>query len=98
MDKVGLIKAISKETGKKQSDAKIFLEATLNVITTTLKNNEKINLNKFGSFNLITRKETKERKQYSPIIKKMITIPSKNESLKISFKAATALENIINNG
>jgi len=98
MNKIKLIRAISKKTKKKQNDVKEILDATLLVITETLQNHEKINLNNFGTFNLIIRKETKERKQYSPIVKKIITIPSKNESLKISFKAATALEKIINNG
>lgn len=97
MNKVELVAAIAKKSGKKKVEVVEFIDDLLEVMIETFSKGEKISLSNFGNFELIKRKETKERTIYSPLARKEITIPSKNETIKLSFRVAKSLQQKLNN-
>ncbi len=85
MNKSDLVNAIVKEAGMAKADAKKALDATLEAVGEALKNNEKIAIAGFGTFEVVGRPE---RKGINPRTKEAITIPAKKA---VKFKAGSQL-------
>ncbi len=80
------VKAIAKKTGMKQSDVNSVVNATLDVITETLREGDKVVLTGFGTFEM---RERKERQGVNPQTKKPITIAA---SKTPGFTASSSLK------
>jgi DNA-binding protein HU-beta len=74
MNKVELIDAIAQEASLTKGDAKKFLDAFVEVISTSLIQGEKVTIFKFGTFSKIERKA---RTGYNPITKTSLEVPAK---------------------
>jgi len=71
--KIELVREIARHTKLSQAQATQALEATLDVIKTTLRKKEEVRLVGFGSFKVATRKA---RTGINPQTKKTIKIPA----------------------
>lgn len=91
MNKSELVSAISTKTELSKKSAEASLNAIVEVITEELKNNGKVQLVGFGTFE--TRKRA-ARKGINPQTKQEIKIPATNAPV---FKAGKALKDTVNN-
>ena len=83
MNKTELVNAIAEKSGLAKTDAKKALEATLEAITEAVKNDEKVALIGFGTFETAVRAA---RQGINPATKETINIPEKNI---VKFKASS---------
>lgn len=90
MNKSELVSAISEKTASSKKSAEASLNAIVEIITEELKNNGKVQLVGFGTFE--TRKRA-ARKGINPQTKQEIKIPA---TIAPVFKAGKALKDIIN--
>ncbi|MEF9931840.1 MAG: HU family DNA-binding protein [Bacteroidales bacterium] len=74
MNKKQLVKTLSQQTCMTLAESNSCLNAVLDIITKTLKDNDDVFLRGFGSFMI---KDRKERRTMSLNTKQMITIPGK---------------------
>lgn len=89
MNKTDLVNAIAAGAGLSKVDAKKALDATLKVIEGALKNNDKVALVGFGTFEVSKRAA---RQGINPATKQAITIEAKNV---VKFKAGAQLANAV---
>ena len=90
MNKSELVNAICEKTNTSKKATEISLNAFIEVITDALKNEEKVQLVGFGTFET---KKRAARKGINPQTKEEIKIPA---SKAPSFKAGKALKDIVN--
>lgn len=90
MNKSELVSAIAEHSGLAKSDATKALEATLKVITDTLKDGDTVSLVGFGSFVV---RERAERSGRNPQTGDPLTIPA---SKVPAFKPGAALKDAVN--
>ncbi|MFT6332422.1 MAG: DNA-binding protein HU-beta [Lentimonas sp.] len=90
MHKTDLIKEIATITGLSQKDSGSALEATLKVITKSLKKKDSVTLIGFGTFKTV---KTAARKGRNPQTGKEIQIKASN---RIKFTAGKALKEAVN--
>ena len=90
MNKSEIIVAIAENTGKTQKDSEAFLKAFIDVVTSALKKDEKVQLVGFGTFEVRKREA---RKGFNPSTKAEIDIPASSSP---AFKAGKALKDAIN--
>ena len=83
MNKTELVNAIAEKSGLAKTDAKKALEATLEAITEAVKNDEKVALIGFGTFEKAVRAA---RQGINPATKETINIPEKKI---VKFKASS---------
>ena len=83
MNKTELVNAIAEKSGLAKTDAKKALEATLEAITEAIKNDEKVALIGFGTFETAVRAA---RQGINPATKETINIPEKKV---VKFKASS---------
>ena len=83
MSKTELVNAIAEKSGLAKTDAKKALEATLEAITEAVKNDEKVALIGFGTFETAVRAA---RQGINPATKETINIPEKKI---VKFKASS---------
>jgi DNA-binding protein HU-beta len=89
MNKTGLIDAIAKQASLKKTDAKKFLDAFVDVTSTSLVSGDKVILFGFGTFSVVDRVARKGR---NPITGASIDVPAKKA---VKFKASTELKDRI---
>lgn len=92
MNKKELIAQISTSANINKTEAEAALNGTLEAITNSLKNGEKVALIGFGTFSTVKRAERKGR---NPQNGKEITIPAK---IIVKFKSGKKLGDEVNNG
>ena len=85
MNKTELVNAIAEKSGLAKTDAKKALEATLEAITEAVKNDEKVALIGFGTFETAVRAA---RQGINPATKETINIPEKKI---VKFKASSKI-------
>lgn len=85
MNKAQLIDAIAEKTGLTKADSKKAIEGFMDVVSETLKSDDKVALVGFGTFSVSERAERQGR---NPQTGATITIPSKKV---VKFKAAAEL-------
>ncbi len=85
MNKAELINAIAEKAGLSKADAKNALDATIEVISEAMVQNDKVALIGFGTFSV---SEKAERTGINPATKEKITIPVKKV---VKFKAGAEL-------
>lgn len=90
MKKQELIKRVAEKTGSTVKDASLHTEAVIESLKEGIKEDGKVTLQGFGSFNV---KERKERKGVNPQTQESIIIPAKKVC---SFKPAEALKELVN--
>ena len=90
MNKTELVNAIAEKSGLAKTDAKKALEATLEAITEAVKNDEKVALIGFGTFETAVRAA---RQGINPATKETINIPEKKV---VKFKAGAELADEVN--
>lgn len=90
MNKTELVESIAQKTGLSKKDSESALNAFLDTVKETLKNDDKIQLVGFGSFEVRTRAS---RKGINPQTKEEIKIPASKAPV---FKAGKALKNEVN--
>lgn len=90
MNKGELIKEIAEETGWTQKDTGIFLDAYQNVVTKALKNNEKIQIVGFGTYEL---KAKPAGERINPQTKEKVKVPACKAPV---FKFGKAYKNLFN--
>jgi nucleoid DNA-binding protein len=86
MTKKDIIMKISEETGLKQVDVKEVVQRTFDIITTSLRKGDKVELRNFGIFKVKTRKGRLGR---NPRTGEGVTIPDKQV---VSFKAGMKMK------
>lgn len=74
MNRTELINAVAAHSGLTKKDASRVLDALLDTITTALKNEDKVQLLGFGSFEV---KERAERLGRNPVTQEELVIPAK---------------------
>ena len=89
MTKVELIAAVAANAGLTKKDAEKAVTATIDVITETLQNGEKVSLVGFGTFEV---RERKERQGRNPQTREPMTIPA---SKLPAFSAGKALKDAV---
>ena len=85
MNKAELINAIAEKAGLSKADAKNALDATIEVISEAMVQNDKVALIGFGTFSV---SEKAERTGINPATKEKITIPAKKV---VKFKSGAEL-------
>jgi DNA-binding protein HU-beta len=90
MNKAELIDAISAEAGLSKADAKRALDSTIDIVSKSLKNGDRVALVGFGSFSISSRAERKGR---NPQTGNEIKIAAKNV---VKFKAGAELAEKVN--
>ena len=90
MKKIELVREIAKNTNLSQTQATQALEATIDIIKTTLRKKEEVRLVGFGSFRVTTRQS---RTGINPQTKKPIRIPACNVA---KFNPGKDLKEMIN--
>jgi DNA-binding protein HU-beta len=85
MNKAELIDAIAKEASFKKGDAKKFLNAFLNVTSTSLISGDKVTLFGFGTFSVVERRARTGR---NPVTGTSIKVPAKKV---VKFKPGSEL-------
>lgn len=88
MNKSELVKAIAERTGKSQADAAGAFDATIDVITETLKKGDSIAVAGFGTF---APKRREAREGRNPATGQTQTFPARTVA---QFKPASALKNL----
>lgn len=89
MNKKELIGAVAEATGQTKKDAELVVDSTFDVITSALKDGEKVKVHGFGSFEV---RERAARKGRNPQSGEEIEIPATKAP---AFKAAKALKDAI---
>ncbi|MCU9959312.1 MULTISPECIES: HU family DNA-binding protein [Bacillus] len=89
MNKKELIGAVAEATGLTKKDVELVVDSTFDVITSALKDGEKVKVHGFGSFEV---RERAARKGRNPQSGEEIEIPATNAP---AFKAAKALKDAI---
>jgi DNA-binding protein HU-beta len=92
MNKKELVECISKSANLSKSQAEVALKSTLDAITNSLKNSDKVTLPGFGTFSTSKRESRNGR---NPQTGKSINIPAKTV---VKFKAGKTLGEEVNNG
>ena len=92
MNKETLVKEIAEKAGQSQKDAKAFLDATIEVVTETLKSGDKVTLVGFGTFQV---KERAAREGRNPRTGKPLKIPAKKAPV---FTAGKGLKDAVAGG
>jgi DNA-binding protein HU-beta len=87
MNKAELIDAIAKQASLKKTDAKKFLEAFVDVTSTSLVSGDKVILFGFGTFSVVERAARTGRNPYTGA---SIDVPVKKA---VKFKASLELRN-----
>lgn len=90
MNKTELVTAMAKETGVSKKDVEAVLKAFIDVVSEELKNDGKVQLVGFGTFEVTHRAEREGR---NPQTGGMMLIPA---SKAPKFKAGKALKEIVN--
>lgn len=90
MNKSELVAALAEKTGATKKSAETYLNALVEVITDELKNDGKIQLVGFGTFEVRKRAARKGR---NPQTKEEIKIPASKAPI---FKAGKALKDTVN--
>ena len=90
MNKTELVESIAQKTGLSKKDSESALNAFLDTVKETLKNDDKIQLVGFGSFEVRKRAA---RKGINPQTKEEIKIPASKAPV---FKAGKALKTEVN--
>lgn len=85
MNKAQLIDAVAEKSGLTKADSKKAIEAFMEVVSDTLKNDDKVALVGFGTFSVSERSERQGR---NPQTGATITIPAKKV---VKFKAGAEL-------
>lgn len=96
MSNVDLVSILSEKTGKSKKEITELVSSLFDVVSEKLVAGEDVSIHNFGKFSLTTRKSTKERKIFSVLVNKEITIPSKGETTKVSFKSSKKLTDELN--
>ncbi|EWH20544.1 HU family DNA-binding protein [Bacillus haynesii] len=91
MNKKELIGAVAEATGKTKKDVELVVDSTFDVITSALKDGEKVKIHGFGNFEV---RERAARKGRNPQSGEEIEIPATKAP---AFKAAKALKDFIKN-
>ena len=89
MNKTELIAAIAEKTGFTKKDSELALNATLEAITASLAEGDRVSISGFGIFEV---KERAERTGRNPHTKETIVIPA---SKAPAFKAGKALKDAV---
>lgn len=89
LTKSDLIAQVAAEVGISKSQAKVIVDAMLDILTENIQNGVKVNLTGFGSFEV---RETKSRNGVNPRTLEKITIPA---SKRVAFKAGSSLKRAI---
>ncbi|KRT93767.1 HU family DNA-binding protein [Bacillus glycinifermentans] len=89
MNKKELIGAVAEATRQTKKDAELVVDSTFDVITSALKDGEKVKVHGFGSFEV---RERAARKGRNPQSGEEIEIPATKAP---AFKAAKALKDAI---
>ncbi|GIN67594.1 MULTISPECIES: HU family DNA-binding protein [Bacillus] len=89
MNKKELVGAVAEATGQTKKDVELVVDSTFDVITSALKDGEKIKVHSFGSFEV---RERAARKGRNPQSGEEIEIPATKAP---AFKAAKALKDAI---
>ena len=89
MNKTELIAAVAAKTGLTKKDAEKVVNATIDSITESLVNGDKVNVSGFGIFEVKTREARVGR---NPRTKETIQIPATKTPV---FKAAKALKDTV---
>lgn len=90
MNKGELIKEIAEETGYTQKDTGVFLEAYHNAVTKALKNNEKVQIVGYGTYEL---KKRSAGERINPQTKEKVNVAACNVPV---FKFGKAYKNLFN--
>lgn len=91
MNKAELINAVAEKTGFTKKDAEAAVNATMDVVQESLKNDEKVQLIGFGTFEVRQRKARTGRNPRKP--DETIEIPASKAPV---FKAGKALKDAVN--
>ena len=86
MNKVEMVAAIAEKTGLTKKDAETAFEATFDVITNQLMQNQRVQISGFGVFEV---KQREARVGRNPHTKEEIQIPASRQP---AFKASKALK------
>ena len=89
MNKMELIKELSKDTKLTQKDCTLCLNALTQLVEKTLKRGDNINLVGFGKWEV---KQRKSRNTYNPVLKKQVKLPATKLPV---FKAGKCLKRAI---
>lgn len=89
MNKKELVGAVAEATGQSKKDVELVIDSTFDVITSALKDGEKVKVHGFGSFEV---RERAARKGRNPQSGEEIEIPATKAP---AFKAAKALKDAI---
>ena len=89
MNKTELVTVLAERTGLSKKNAEEVLTATLDIITETLVEGEKVQLVGFGSFKV---RERAARMGRNPRTKEAVTIPA---SRAVQFKSSKALKSAV---
>lgn len=94
MQKTEFVKAVAEKAGEgvSQKQAKLIIDAALDVIGDTLKQGKKVTLTGFGTFEVRKRQE---REGVNPQTQEKITIPATKTP---GFSASQSLKKIVNSG
>lgn len=90
MTKAELIKAVSEKTGKTQTEAKKYIDTTIEVIRETLENGENVSIVGFGNFEVRHRDGHMGR---NPATGEAMEIAPSNT---VGFKASKVLKEALN--
>lgn len=91
MNKKELIGAVAEATGQTKKDVELVVDSTFDVITSALKDGEKVKIHGFGNFEVRERAARKGRNIQTG---EEITIPA---SKVAKFKPAKTLKDVVNN-
>lgn len=90
LTKIDLVNLIAERTGKPKTEAKLFLDATMDCITECLVKGDDVNLIGFANFKT---KHVAERKGRNPATGAEITIPARKT---ITITAGKSLKDAVN--
>ncbi len=71
MQKTDFVKSVAERAGVSQKEAKLVIDAALDIVTETLKKGEKVTLTGFGTFEV---RQRQEREGVNPQTRQKITI------------------------
>ncbi len=71
MQKTDFVKSVAERAGVSQKEAKLVIDAALDIVTETLKQGEKVTLTGFGTFEV---RQRQEREGVNPQTRQKITI------------------------
>lgn len=90
MNKLHLIEYVADETGISKADASRIIDAVINGMFTALKDNRRVALMGFGTFNVVKRNAKNGR---NPKTGESVKVPAKKV---IKFKTSAELQSAIN--